>query len=66
MVATEKCVKKELAQWVEYMWGTPDQDLRAQLGLPKGTGDMALMAFAVKEKMMAPSQKFVHEFLFDM
>ena len=58
------CVKKELAEWVEFLYGTPNAELRARLGLPNDKLDAAFMAMTIKDEMKDPTMKFVEDFLF--
>ena len=64
MMTTETCVKKELLNWVDYLYGKPTAQMREKLGLPSDEYDAAFMSFVVMDKSEEPSEKFVHEFMF--
>merc|ERR1712241_1261079 len=64
MMTDANCVMKELSEWTEYIWGTPDEAERARLGLPKDLYKANLMAWTVHMQKETPVQKFVNEFLF--
>merc|ERR1719367_2163808 len=64
MMTDANCVMKELSEWTEYIWGTPDEAERVRLGLPKDLYKANLMAWTVHMQKETPVQKFVNEFLF--
>jgi len=64
MMTDANCVMKELSEWTEYIWGTPDEDERFKLGLPKDLYKANLMAWTVHVEKETPVQKFVNNFLF--
>jgi len=64
MMTDANCVMKELSEWTEYIWGTPDEAERARLGLPKDLYKANLMAWTVHMDKETTVQKFVNEFLF--
>jgi len=64
MMTTETCVKKELLNWVDYLYGKPTAQMREKLGLPSDEYDAAFMSFVVMDKSEEPSEKFVHQFMF--
>jgi len=55
----ELCVKKELAEWIEFVYGTPDKALRKRLGLPNDKYDAALMSWKVIHENEHPIKKYI-------
>ena len=55
----ELCVKKELAEWIEFVYGTPDKALRKRLGLPHDKYDAALMSWKVIHENEHPIKKHI-------
>jgi len=64
MMTDANCVMKELSEWTEYIWGTPSEEMRVELGLPKDLYKANLMAWTVEIERQSPVQKFVDDFLF--
>merc|ERR1711963_1281847 len=64
MMTDANCVMKELSVWTEYLWGTPTEEERVQLRLPRDLYKANLMAWTVEMGKETEVQKFVHDFLF--
>ena len=63
---TMMCVKKDMANWIEILYGKEAFAQREKYGLPADKYEAAMMKFEIMDSTRSPSEKFVDNFMYGM
>lgn len=63
---TMMCVKKDMANWIEMLYGKEAFAQREKYGLPADKYEAAMMKFEIMDSTRSPSEKFVDNFMYGM